>query len=149
MMKQSLKIIVIGLIWGLNSCTFPKVNCTEASADMIHTICFNNFNQHDLDSIIITSYSLNSNFTSEVNSYVIHGNQYDTLKFYAHTQLININLDYKLNIVQTGQIFTLTEFTTKRAKCGKSLFNESYYTELNSYSINGQKKIDNSIEIYK
>jgi hypothetical protein len=143
------KIIFLWVIIAFTSCTFPKEDCTEASADMIQTINFYNFNLHDLDSIIITSYSLNSNFTSKVNSYIIHGNQYDTLKFYAHTQLININLDYKLNIVQTGQIFTLTDFTTKRAKCGKSLFNESYYTELNSYSINGQKKIDNSIEIYK
>jgi hypothetical protein len=116
---------------------------------MIQTIYFNNFNLHDLDSIVLTSYNLSSNFTSAINTYVIHGNQYDTLKFYAQTQLININLDYKLNIVQTGQIFTLTEFTTRRAKCGKSLFNESYYTELNSYSINGQKKIDNNIEVYK
>jgi hypothetical protein len=79
------------------SCSFPKCDCIEASSDMIQTVYFNNFNQSDLDSIVLTSYNLNSNFTSLVNSYTIHGYKYDTLKFYAQTQPLNIKLDYKLN----------------------------------------------------
>jgi hypothetical protein len=148
-MKQAVKIIPAGLILVLNSCTFPKWDCTEASSDMIHTIGFNNFSQHDLDSIILTSYTIKSNFTSAVDSYVIHGNQYDTLKFYAETSLINIKLDYKIVIVNTRQIFKLTGFATKRVICDKSLFNETYFNELASYYVNGQKKIDNFIEVDK
>jgi len=122
-MKQTIKIIVVALISGLNSCTFPKWDCIEANANMIHTIQFNDFNQHDLDSIILTSYNITSNFTAAIDSYVIHGHQYDTLKFFAPMHLININLDYKINIVRTGQIFKITDFTTKRVKCGKGIFN--------------------------
>jgi hypothetical protein len=140
-------IIIVLIVTVLASCSFPKCDCIEASSDMIQTIYFNNFNQHDLDSIVFTSYKLNSNFTSVVNSYVIRGYQYDTLKYYAPTQLINIKLDYKLTVVRTGQVFIITEFTTKRAKCCKSLLNESYFNELNSYTLNGRKTINNTIEI--
>jgi hypothetical protein len=140
-------IIIVLIITVIVSCSISKCDCIEASSDMIQTIYFNNFNQSDLDSIVLTSYNLNSNFTSLVNSYTIHGYKYDTLKFYAQMQPLNIKLDYKLNIVKTGQIFKITDFTTKRAKCCKSFFSESYFDELNSYTINGKKTASNAIEI--
>ena len=150
-MKQVIQTIGMGLIILLNSCTFPKGDCTEASADMIHTISFNNFGQHDLDSVILMSYDASSDFTVLYYSKVIHAYQYDTLKStsVAETPLIDIKLSYILNIVNTGQIFKLTGFTTRREICGKGLFNETYFNELASYYLNGQKKTDKFIEIDK
>lgn len=118
---------------------------------MIHTIGFNNFSQHDLDSVILMSYDAASDFTVLYYSKAIHAIQYDTLKntAVAETPLIEIKLNYEINIINTGQIFKLSGFTTKRQICGKGLFNESYFDELNSYYINGQKKTDKFIEIDK
>jgi hypothetical protein len=76
-----IKIIATGLILGIYSCCFSKTNCVETSADMIRTINFINFPQEKLDSIILTSYKLNSNFTSAIDNTIIHVYPYDTLKF--------------------------------------------------------------------
>jgi hypothetical protein len=145
----TIQSISAGLILGVVSCTFPKKDCVEASADMINTIIFNNFTQQDVDSIILNCYNVSSDFTTPIDSSVIHGIQFDTLKYFAETGFIKLNLDYKIIMVKTGQIFKITGFTTKRAICSKSLFNTSYFNQLESYYINGQKKTGNAIEIYK
>jgi hypothetical protein len=144
-----IKIFIAGLALGLVSCTFPKTDCIEASADMINTIYFNNFTPQDVDSIILTSYNISSDFITPIDSFVIHGIQFDTLKFFAETGLIKIKLDYKINMVKTGQIYKITTFTTKKTICNKSLFNTSCFNQLEGYYINGQKKTDKAIEINK
>jgi hypothetical protein len=150
--KQKIyNLVLILFCLELNSCTFPKGDCIEASAEMIHSIIFYNFTQQDLDSTILISCNPASKFTHHIDSLLIHVYLYDTLKLYAvsETPMINIDLDYKINVVRAGQIFELNHFTTRRVKCGKGLFNTDYFNELNSYLINGEKKSGNFIEIYK
>jgi len=149
-MKQTV-ILSIGiiLIIGLSSCDMSKRDCTEASAGMIQTILFLNFQQSDVDSMVLTSYTPSSNFTSPLDSFLIHGIEYDSLNYFAHAGLINIARDYKVRMPKSGMVFKLSQFATKRVICNPGLFNKSYFDQLASYYLNGKKVNSSSIDIYK
>ena len=131
----------------LVSCDFAKTNCIPADASMIQTIQFTNFTQQEVDSVILTSYEATSNYTYRLDSAVIHGIEYDSLRYYAATSLIHIDRDYKVRIKLTGQIYKISGFTTQKTVCNPSIFNKTYFNKLSGYTINGEKIINSEIEI--
>ncbi len=142
-------VLVVGLLLGINSCCTKK-ECI--GADEIHEINFYNFSQADLDTIIIISYSKNSDFASPIDSSVTQASTIGDY-FSAYTDpRINTELDYEVKLLSTGQVFTLTDFEIKKEDCN-SCFpfrpESDFYNKLNSYQVNGQKQTGSQIKIHK
>ncbi len=149
-MKPALLLSIdLILLISLVSCDFSKTNCIPADASMIQTIQFTNFTRQEVDSVILTSYDATSDYTKRLDSIVIHGIEYDTLKYYAPTSLIHIDRDYKVWLKVTGQIFKISDFTTQRTVCNPSIFNKTYFNKLSGYTVNGEKISNSVIEIIK
>ena len=144
-------VLTIGLfvIISLASCTFPKGDCLNGDANLLYTIYFVNFTQQETDTMYLMCYSANSDFTRLLDSSVIYGFKFDSTRAFANTRLIYTNLNYKINIKNTGQIFKLSDFTIRRAICTSGMFNKSYFNQLSGYTLNGEKISKTEIEIIK
>jgi hypothetical protein len=147
--RRSLSGILIAQVFihVFASCTFPKGDCLNGNANLLNTIYFVNFSQQEVDTVFLISYRTTSNFTQMLDSSVIFGFKYDSLRSFAQTPLINIDFDYKISMKKTGLIFKLTGFTTKKAVCTSGIFNKTYFNQLAGYTLNGEKITDTSIEI--
>lgn len=149
MKNITLTALMVGFLFGIHSC------CTKRECLGVHEIYdiyFYNFSQADLDTIIIISYSKNSNFTTQIDSFVTQaGSTGDP--FSASTgKRIHIDLDYKIKLPSTGQVFTLTGFEIEREGCNVCFPfrpENDYYDELVGYQVNGQKQTGRQIKIYK
>lgn len=154
MKKIILTILTLVLLNGLYSCGGGK-DCRGAGADNINDIDFYNFILTDLDTIIIISYSKNTNFAIQIDSGATHAIEYYGNNYYtANTGRIKTDLDYKIKIISTGQVYTLVGFETERidcTRCKKCPFNgpsDNYWNRLKSYLVNGQRIEGESIKIY-
>ena len=150
MKNITLTVLAGGLLLGLNSCCTKK-GCSS-SADEIYEINFYNFSQAELDTITIISYSKNSNFNTAIDSSVTQATLTgDYFSAYTSNRL-NTDLDYKIKLISTSQVFTLTGFEIAKEGCN-SCFpyrpESDFYNELNAYQINGQKQTGSQIKIYK
>lgn len=144
-----LTVLMVGLLLGLNSCCTKK-GCI--GADEIYEINFYNFSQNDLDTITIISYSKNTNFTTVIDSCVTQANLTgDYFSAYTNNR-INTDLEYKIKLFSTGQVFTLTGFEIEKEGCN-SCFpyrpESDFYNKLIGYQVNGQKQTGSQIKIYK
>ena len=141
-------LITFGLVYAASSCTFPKGDCMEGDANLINTIYFINFTQQEVDTIYLICYRANSDFTWLLDSSVIFGFKYDSIRAFANTSHINIDLEYKITMKKTGQVFKLSGFTTKKAICKQGILSHYYYNKLSGYYINGEQIRNSNIEIY-
>jgi hypothetical protein len=149
MKNMILTVIAVLLLFVVNSCC-TKIYCL--GADDIYEIEFYNFSQADLDTITILSYPINSNFSISVDSFVTQASKTGD-HFSANTKdKLNTNLDYKIKLASTGQVFTLTNFEIEKEGCN-SCFpyrpKSDFYNKLNAYQINGQRQSVNQIKIFK
>lgn len=149
MKNITLTVLIAGLLLGLNSCCTKKY-CI--GADDIYEIEFYNFSQADLDTITIINYVKNTNFSTSIDSSTTQANSTgDYFTAYTNNK-INIDLDYKIKLFSTGQVFTLTGFEIEKEGCN-SCFpyrpESDFYNKLNAYQVNGQKQTGSQIKIYK
>jgi hypothetical protein len=144
-----LTVLTIILVFGINSCCTKK-GCL--GADDIYEISFHNFTQAELDTIIIISYVRNSDFTALIDSTVTKATENGGF-FSAYTNnKIDTDLDYKVELISTGHVFTLTGFEIEKAGCNTCFPyrpESDFYNKLNSYLINGQKQAGSQITIFK
>ena len=153
-MRRQMKNIVltaltIGLSLGINSCCTKK-DCT--GADDIYEINFYNFSLEDLDTIILISYSKNTNFTTIIDSSVTKADlKADYFSAYTNHKL-NTDFDYKIKLFSTLHVYTLTGFEIEKKGCNTCFPyrpESDFYNKVSGYQINGQKQIGNQIKIYK
>ncbi len=149
MRNIALMALIVGLLFVINSCCTKK-GCI--GADEIYEINFYNFSKNDLDTITIISYSKYSNFSTIIDSSVTRAsNLGDYFSAYTNNR-INTDLDYKIKLVSTGQVFTLTEFEIEKEGCN-SCFpyrpEHDFYNKLSGYQLNGQKQTGSQIKVYK
>lgn len=146
-MKPTNSIIFILIIFFLYSC------CTKKDCDSIglEEIEFYNFNKNDLDTVIIYSYSKNSNFTMLIDSITTHDKSdlpdYD----YVNTYKIISDYDFIIYLPNTGQTFKITAVNTEKKGCNTCFPyrpKSDYYNVISSYNLNGQPKFESQIKIY-
>jgi hypothetical protein len=147
--KNVFAVLTVGLLLGLNSCC-TKMKCEDVNS--IFTIEFYGFSLTELDTIEIYSYSKNSTFTILVDSSVTQAQLYSGYYYAYPDSNPKIDLDHKIKIISTGQIFTLTDFEIEKKGCNKCFPSRpkgDFYNELKGYSVNGQKQSGYKIKIYK
>ncbi|HQE12479.1 MAG TPA: hypothetical protein PLQ78_07005 [Flavipsychrobacter sp.] len=149
MRNIALTFLMVGVLLGISSCCTKK-RCI--GADNIYEINFYNFSETNLDTITIISYAKNSNFSTIIDSSVTQANKSGDY-FSAYTiKKINTALDYKIKLISTRQVYTLTDFEVKKVGCN-SCFpyrpESDFYNELNGYHLNKQRQTGSQIKIYK
>lgn len=150
MKKITVKILTVGLLAAMNSCCFRK-HCIDAGE--IYNIDFYNFTQAELDTVAIIGYTKSTNFAELIDSSVWHISGTGEYSFTVYTDKpINTDLDYKIKLISTGQVFTLTGFEIKKEGCNGCFPyrpKSEYYNKLKRYYINGQEQTGIPIRIYK
>src|SRR5215203_597728 len=121
--------------------------CTEMAClgwDELNEITLENFTSDELDSIALETFQVGSGFTNRIDSILKQGHL--TSGNFANlylTRNFSKSHEYKITILSTGQVYTLTNFETKKEACN-SCFpfhpSDDYYNDLVSYDINGQKQ---------
>jgi hypothetical protein len=148
MKSVTFTVLISGLLLVVNSCCTKKY-CV--GADDIYEIKFYNFSQADLDTIIILSYTKNSNFTTSIDSFTTQASNTGDY-FSANTNdNLNTNLDYKIKLYSTGEVFTLTNFEIEKDGCNGCFPyrpKSDFYNKLNAYQINGQRQSGNQIKVF-
>ena len=142
-------VLIFGIVLGLNSCCTKK-ECIDS--DEIYEINFYNFSEAELDSIKIYSYTKNSNFGIAIDSSYTQASLIGDFYSAFTNNRINTDLDYRILLISTGQVFTLTGFEIEKAGCN-SCFpfrpESDFYNKLNGYLVNGQKQEGSIIKIFK
>ncbi|MFM2286637.1 MAG: hypothetical protein RLZZ543_2134 [Bacteroidota bacterium] len=142
-------VLIIGIVLGLNSCCTKK-ECIDSGE--IYEINFYNFSPDEIDSIMIYSYSKNSNFNLIIDSSFSQASLNGDYSTAYISNRINTDFDYEVLVLSTGQVITLTGFEVEKKRCN-SCFpyrpESDYYEKLNSYFVNGQKQSGSIISIYK
>ncbi|MBS1776250.1 MAG: hypothetical protein JSS64_08210 [Bacteroidetes bacterium] len=144
-----LTILTVGLLLGINACCTKK-DCVNS--DEIHEIEFYNFSQADLDTIALISYAKNSNFTAAIDSSITQANKTGDYSTVYTKDKINTTHDYKIKLLSTGQVFTLTGFEIEKRGCNTCFPyrpESDYYNILGAYQINGQRQTGSRIKIYR
>jgi hypothetical protein len=142
-------VLAVGALFGVNSCCTKKM-CLDA--EEISEINFYNFSQTELDTIAVITYSKDSNFGILIDSSITRANLKGDYFSAKANNTINTNIDYKIKLLSTGQVFTLTNFEIEKEGCN-SCFpyqpESEFYNRLSSYHVNGQKQAGRQINIYK
>jgi hypothetical protein len=129
--------------------------CTQVECEPeISEIQLVNFELSEVDSIGFTSYQKSSNFTLKVDSMLMKGTLRNPLRneiFISLSKVIDINLDYKIEIFKTRDVFLLNNFKTKRASCNDCflIFPVDFFNVVESYDINGINQSGNNIVLIK
>jgi len=132
-----LAILITAIILAFNSCC-TKMYCL--GWDEANEIALQNFTSDELDSIALETFQVGSGFTNRIDSIFKSGTNGD----YPHISLtrnFSKSHEYKITILSTGQVYTLTNFETKKESCNKCFPyhpEDDYYDELVSYSVNGE-----------
>ncbi|MBS1588323.1 MAG: hypothetical protein JST52_01790 [Bacteroidetes bacterium] len=122
------------------------------NSDEIHEIEFYNFSQADLDTIALISYAKNSNFTAAIDSSITQANKTGDYYTVYTKDKINTTHDYKIKLLSTGKVFTLTGFEIEKRGCNTCFPyrpESDYYNILGAYRINGQRQTGSHIKIYR
>ena len=109
--------------------------------DDMNEIWFYNFSQQDLDTIIIKRYNKNTNFQSVLDSLVTVTEDFSDRTDYQVIYLsdnLTIDYEYKVELVSTGQYFTISDFIVDKKKCNSGFLCFDYYNSLGSYKVNGE-----------
>ncbi len=139
----------IGLTSIYSCCT--KKGCKDF--DKIDRIYFSNFDSNEIDTLLITSYFKNSNFSIQIDSFYV----YSDLLSQTNDQIsiwlpepIDIQYDWKIKLTSNQTIYKLTDFVVKKATCNWCFWvGNDYYNRLESYKVNGMTYTDNTLKIIK
>lgn len=151
MKKQfSLVFILFSLgFLGLNACCTKK---TCEGSDDIHEIHFYNFSASDVEYITLVSYPQNSNFAVPLDSVYMFATLVDGHYSAYANNTISMERDYKVKLYNSGEVFTLSGFELEKKGCNKCFPkrpDSDLYNVLKGYSVDGQPKGGDQINIYK
>jgi len=140
-------LVIVGV---LNACC-TKRECVNAFEQ--REIKLNGFTKQESERILVSSYIQGGNFTNLIDSASISSRTYsgnDTGDLIIWVPIdFNPKSDYSIEFKETGLIFKISEISTALKKCNKCFLTEDNYTELSSYKVNGQLKINSLFEIIK
>ncbi|HET6558385.1 MAG TPA: hypothetical protein VFG54_13790 [Prolixibacteraceae bacterium] len=149
-MKYCALLLLFGGMIILNSCC-QKKKCY--GVEYVSDIEFIGFTQSELDSVMMVTYEKNSDFCSPIDTFKmleLEDNNTETNGILVMENRLNLNLDYKVIMPRIGQAYELTDFTLKKQECNYCFpTGYDHYTVLDSYKINGQKKINSGLQITK
>ena len=143
-------IVIIALIISLSSCC-TKQGCLTATD--INWITFTGFQVSELDSIIIYSYTPNTNFTALVDSLTTQSDENSgSLSHQIYMSNIIVNHDHLIYLPSTNDTFLLDNIIIETKGCNTCFPytpEDDLYDEIQSYSINGNIVEESFIEIVK
>ncbi|MEO8087204.1 MAG: hypothetical protein ABI763_10315 [Bacteroidota bacterium] len=85
----------------------------------------------------------NSNFTNRIDSFFISAYTADSEKtnpVMFTPELLSATNDYKITILKSGLVYSLTGFETQKESCNNCVWGNDYYTVLKKYYVNGTEK---------
>ncbi len=129
-------LLVSGLLFLTSAC------CTKKGClgfDKLNEIRMLNFSANEVDSIAFEIFPANSNFTSRIDSSFTRAHASaagDNNQIIFMPEHVNKAHDYKITLLSTGQVYTLTNFETLKEECNCRY---DKYDVLNTYSVNGQQ----------
>lgn len=140
--------IVFGFM--LTSCCAKKECISAFNQKEIKLV---GFTKQESDSILVSSYVQGGNFTNLIDSASTSagshsGNDDGDLIIFVPIAF-NAKSDYRIEFKKTGLIYKISEINTTQEKCNSCFLKEDNYTELSSYKLNGQLKINAPFEIAK
>lgn len=134
-MKNILLLLGISIL--LNACCTKKA-CLNAFD--LNEITLYNFDTAAVDSILISAYEQGDGFTTLLTSdYTVTTaatNPDADFRIYSPIDL-NANSDYKIEFLQIGLSYEITNIQTDRKKCNDCFLTTDKYTVLKSYELNG------------
>ncbi|MBI5541061.1 MAG: hypothetical protein HY951_13430 [Bacteroidia bacterium] len=145
-MRTLISLMLIFVVFNFYSCCTKK-DCESAG---LYDIAFRNFNQNELDTIIIYSYSKNSNFTVLVDSFITNGELNNSGYCYVYTKKSIPDFDFKIILSNSGQIFNITDVNIEEKGCNTCFPyrpRSDYYQVISNYKINGQTNYHSTVEI--
>jgi hypothetical protein len=148
-MKIACFLCFIAIFLNLSSCCTKK-DCSGAAE--INKLFFYNYSDSELDSIKIYSYPNYSDFTEIVDSSFAEYGVYGEENVAYLNKALNVEYNHIIQIVNTGQVFTLSGFELEERGCNKCFPyrpEDDYYKVVKSFFLNGIKKEGNVIEISK
>jgi hypothetical protein len=148
-MRIYLILVDIVILSLFNSCCTKKY-CGNAGD--INELYFNNYLDHELDSIKVYSYARFSDYSEIVDSSFA---EYDELGEENRARLsktLNVEYNHRIHVISTGQIFTVSDFELEERVCNTCFPfrpDDDFYMVVRSFFLNGMKKNGSRIEITK
>lgn len=134
----------------LNSCCTKKQCVSAFDQKEIKLI---GFTKQESDLILVSSYLRGSTFTNLIDSASISARTYSGTNFGDLIIFVPIDFnaksDYSIEFKKTGLIYKISEISTSQKKCNGCFLTEDDFTELSSYKLNDQLKINSVFEILK
>lgn len=146
-MKMNTTIIpIIAFVTTISSCCHKK-GCPEA----ISRICFENFNVNDIDTLLFSRFTKNSNFTSKIDSsfYYTYQSNANEPKSIDLVPSIDTQNDWEIKLVSTQIKYRITDIITRKEVCNSCIAGNDYYTMLASCKVNGIIRNEKHIVITK
>lgn len=131
-MKVVIAIVAMSLLAVLSGC------CTKKYCYAVEgiTVSFENYDNADLDTLLITGYKKNTNF-GEVSVHEqldsINRDEDDSYAYYH----LGLNNDWEVYIPATGQRFRFRYYEMKPYKCNSCFLRKDEYQSLGSFNVNG------------
>lgn len=152
-MKQ-VTIIFFVLAICMQSCRV----CTEKyciEGNIVVAIRFQNFNTTEIDSMLITRYIRNTNFSTKIDSVFLYANQNNSALnnepkvIYLSQQIDATQCDFEIKLIYNNSTYKVSNFVLGKEECNKCSKGYDYYDALVSYKINGTQKNEGTITITK
>ena len=128
--------------------------CTDkycTGADDLNQISFYNFSQQDLDTMVIMQFEKSTDFSNRIDSsFIINDYMLDTPGYIGIflDHKLSVEYDYKLIIVSTGQIYTISGFEVIKEKCNTGFLCTDYYNSLERYKVNDKIQQESILKIF-
>jgi hypothetical protein len=143
--------VLLSLLLLLGSCCVNKDTCSILTFKKFELINFSS--DEATGEIRVLIYKGGSNFTQQKD--FINGSGESTSDpnvFVLNTRELDIQDDYIVEIVKTGQKYRVNNFSTEKIACGKCFMRTSnqYGYSLNGYSVNNRaQSYDGKVRIVK
>lgn len=137
--------LAIGLPFFISACCSGKQYCL--GFDDINEIQLLNFDSTDVDSLAFEIYKGNTDFSSRIDSSFTRPHRRLTSNsslVLLMTEYANLDHDYKITLLSTGQVFKLTRLKTTSQDCNCP---SDQISMLKSYELNGQEKSSSVLAI--
>lgn len=136
-------ITLIIVIFYSSCCT--KKGCKDGS--IIEEIRFVGFESSEFDTLLVKSFSKNSNFSTPIDSFYSYNFDY----YGVHLpRPLDIQYDWEITLICDMSSYKLTDFVVKKEVCNWCLWVlNDYYNKLETYKVNGTTMTDNIVKIIK
>lgn len=139
-----ISIIIVSSLFLFSSCCTKEFQICEG-LDAVKRISFTNFNQSELDSVYLVSYTSNSNFQTKIDSVridsIIASTTANTYQGILSSNMISSN-DYILYIKDLNKSYQVSHFKITLETC-KRCGDKSYkYNFLKSVDVNNELQTD-------